>query len=112
RDELRRLLTTGHDELGLDRADAERMALALHERIGAATPAPTAHTLMGLLPNIAAARVANLLDLQGPNLVIDAGGRTLFEVLSAAERWLTCGTADAMLASVFRVGAGEFRQEI
>jgi hypothetical protein len=42
--------------------------------------------------------VAGLFDLQGPNLVIDADDRSVFEVLAAAERWLACGTADVMLA--------------
>ena len=59
---------------------------------------------MGLLPNIAAARVGSMFDLQGPNLVIDAGGRSVLEVLDAAERWLTCGTTDVMLACMLRLG--------
>ena len=30
-----------------------------------------------MLPNLAAARVANLFDLKGPNMVIDAASRTV-----------------------------------
>jgi len=102
RDMLRDLLTAHSAELGLARADAERVANALHERIGASTQPVTPHTLMGLLPNIAAARVASLLDLHGPNAVIDAGSRTVIETLGAAERWLACGTADVMHACMLR----------
>ena len=102
RDELRRVLTTGHAQFGLDRADAQRVADTLHDAIGATTPGVSSHTLMGLLPNIAAARVANLFDLQGPNVVIDAGGRSVLESLAAAERWLTSGTADVMLVTMLR----------
>jgi hypothetical protein len=103
RDELGRMLTANHDEFGMARSDAERVAGALHDAIGANTPAVTPHTLMGLLPNIAAARVASLFDFQGPNLVIDGGGRSVLDVLGGAERWLTSGTADLMLACLLRL---------
>ncbi|MDB4890167.1 MAG: hypothetical protein JWL61_2022 [Gemmatimonadetes bacterium] len=102
RDMLRDVLTANSAELGLARADADRVANTLHERIGASTLPATPHTLMGLLPNIAAARVASLFDLHGPNAVIDAGSRSIIETLGAAERWLACGTADVMLACMLR----------
>jgi 3-oxoacyl-(acyl-carrier-protein) synthase len=105
RDELQRLLTTSHGDLGLERADAERVARKLHQMIGSTTAPLTPHTLMGLLPNIAAARVAALFDLHGPNLVIDAGDRSILEVLAAANRWLERGAADVMLACLLRLEA-------
>jgi acyl transferase domain-containing protein len=104
REELRRLLTSHFAELGIEDADAERIARTLYEITGASTVPVTERSLMGLLPNIAAARVGSMFDLQGPNLVIDAGGRSVLEVLDAAERWLTCGTTDVMLACMLRLG--------
>jgi acyl transferase domain-containing protein len=106
RDELRRLLTGHFADLGIEGGDAERIARTLHEMTGASTPPVTEHSLMGLLPNIAAARVSGMFDLRGPNVVIDAGGRSVLEVLDAAERWLACGTADVMLACMLRLDQG------
>jgi acyl transferase domain-containing protein len=112
REELQRVLTTHHDDLGIAQRDGERVGRALREKIGESTSPVTAHTLMGLLPSLAAARVAGLFDLQGPNLVIDADDRSIPEALGAAERWLTCGTADVMLACMLtsRAPTGDGRK--
>jgi acyl transferase domain-containing protein/NAD(P)-dependent dehydrogenase (short-subunit alcohol dehydrogenase family)/acyl-CoA thioesterase FadM len=76
------------------------------------------YTLPGLMPNVAAGRIANFFDLQGPNLVLDAGpGGSLVEAFSLAEQLLndeTCelvlsGGLNAITASeVFDVNANPF----
>lgn len=102
RDELRRVLSAHASELGVAPVDAEEVAQALHAAIGTATTPISPHTLIGMLPNIAAARVGNLFDLRGPNLAIDAGARSVLEALGAAERWLASGAADVMLVCLLR----------
>jgi acyl transferase domain-containing protein len=111
RDELQRLIAATHADLGLERDDAERVGRKLHHLIGAGTAPLTPHTFMGMLPNIAAARVAGLLDLHGPNLVIDAGGRSALEVLGAAASWLARGMADVTLACLLRLHAHQRPQD-
>ena len=52
----------------------------------------TGYTLQGMMPNVTPGRVANLLDLQGPNLVIDEGRSTLSSALDHAARLLDLGS--------------------
>src|SRR5262249_35160369 len=52
---------------------AARLAAAVRERTRPSGP----YTLSGLMPNLIAGRVSNLLDLRGPNFVVDAGGGSL-----------------------------------
>jgi len=58
-------------ELGEDRLEAIRAAL--QARLGqTATGSPTPESAIGLVPNIAASRVANRFDLHGPAYTVDA----------------------------------------
>src|SRR5439155_14967232 len=61
-------------------------------------PPSTPYTLPGLMPNVAAGRVANVFDLNGPNLVLDAGGSSLFESIALAETWLSSGVCTLVFA--------------
>lgn len=56
------------------------------------------YTLPGIMPNVTSGRVSNLLDLNGPNFVIDAGGASLFEVISTADMLLNADKAQMILA--------------
>jgi 3-oxoacyl-(acyl-carrier-protein) synthase len=107
RDELRRILATNASSLGVTSTEAEHVAQSLHDAIGADTTPITPHTLIGMLPNIAAARVGNVFDLRGPNLAIDAGARSVLEALGAAERWLAGGATDVMLVCLSRPDGNE-----
>lgn len=46
-----------------------------------ATQASGPYTLPGLMPNVSAGRVANLLNLRGPNLIFDTGEESLYTAL-------------------------------
>ncbi|MFE2914003.1 SDR family oxidoreductase [Kitasatospora indigofera] len=58
----------------------------------------------GLMPNIIAARVAQRLDLHGPNMTLDAGRDSVNSALATAVRYLRDGEVD--LALVIGVNAG------
>lgn len=56
------------------------------------------YTLSGLMPNVAAGRVASLFDLNGPNLVVDDGEESLFRALEVAHGFLVHGDCSLVLA--------------
>ncbi|MCB9794626.1 MAG: SDR family NAD(P)-dependent oxidoreductase [Alphaproteobacteria bacterium] len=62
------------------------------------------YTLPGLMPNVAAGRVANHFGLMGPNLVLDRGDRSLWEALRLATQWLGEGSCRAALAGAICSG--------
>lgn len=64
------------------------------------------YTLPGLMPNVISGRIGNLLDLNGPNFVIDSGDFSLFESLSTAENLLSAGRARMVLAGGINGYAG------
>ncbi len=68
--------------------------IAAVERIPRSGP----YTLPGLMPNVAAGRVSSHFDLQGPNLVLDAGRSSLPAALAQAAGWLAEGTCELVLA--------------
>ncbi|HEY6561027.1 MAG TPA: SDR family NAD(P)-dependent oxidoreductase [Polyangiaceae bacterium] len=71
---------------------AERVCQALR---GGSASSP--YALPGLMPNVIAGRVANLLDLHGPNFIVDAGGDSLCEALRAAASMLALADSDLVL---------------
>jgi hypothetical protein len=95
---LQRLLDEQASEFGLDRAHFDRFAHRLADGIFRDNIASNPYTVAGTMPNFAAARVANMFDLNGPSVVIDAGGASLLEALRQAQLWLTFGDADLVLA--------------
>jgi acyl transferase domain-containing protein/NAD(P)-dependent dehydrogenase (short-subunit alcohol dehydrogenase family)/acyl-CoA thioesterase FadM len=60
--------------------------------------ASNAYTLPGLMPNLVAGRVCNVLDLRGPNFVVDAGAQSFLQALLAAETLLRNGSCSIVLA--------------
>ena len=68
------------------------------ERTGAVFPPVTEDTLPGELANIVAGRVANVLNLRGPNFVADAACASSFAAVSAAVEMLVDHRADAFIA--------------
>src|SRR5262249_45427278 len=83
--------------------DFERLTGKLFAAIARANSPSNAYTILGMLPNIAAARVSNVFDLNGPTVVVDAGARTIVETIRAAERWFAFAKADVMLAAGFHL---------
>ncbi|WP_199552798.1 type I polyketide synthase, partial [Streptomyces sp. N35] len=85
---LRELLPElGEDRLGLVRD-------AFQEALGPEGP----ESVIGLVPNFAASRVANRLDLRGPSYTVDAACASSLVALDQAVTELTAGRCDVMLA--------------
>ncbi len=75
------------------RADLDRVDATLRGGGGS-----NAYTLPGLMPNLVAGRVCNLLDLRGPNFVVDAGADSFRQALVAAETLLRHADCSIVLA--------------
>ncbi|MBE2237611.1 MAG: type I polyketide synthase, partial [Caldilineaceae bacterium] len=67
-------------------------------RINAKLPPITEDTMPGELPNIVAGRVANVLNLRGPNFITDAACASSFAAINAAFEMLTQHHVDAVIA--------------
>ncbi|MET7291273.1 SDR family oxidoreductase [Streptomyces griseoloalbus] len=70
----------------------------LRERVRSAIPPSNEDSFPGIMPNIISARVANLLNLHGPNLTVDAGLASVLSALRTALRYLRSGELDFVLA--------------
>ncbi|GAB3508263.1 beta-ketoacyl synthase N-terminal-like domain-containing protein [Amycolatopsis cihanbeyliensis] len=79
---------------GLERERLEQVRAALHEQFGPMRPEAT----IGLVPNLAASRVANRLDLRGPAYTVDAACASSLIAVDQATRELAEGRCDAVLA--------------
>ncbi|WP_425582536.1 beta-ketoacyl synthase N-terminal-like domain-containing protein, partial [Streptomyces synnematoformans] len=77
------------------RAGADVDVAALTARVRALAPESNSDSLPGLMPNVIASRVAQLLDLHGPNMTLDAGPDSSHAALAAACRRLAAGELDA-----------------
>jgi malonyl CoA-acyl carrier protein transacylase len=69
-----------------------------HEIIDQQLPPITEDSMPGELPNIVSGRVANLLDLHGPNFIADAACASSFAAINAAIEMLTQHHVDAVIA--------------
>ncbi|MBP6802786.1 MAG: SDR family NAD(P)-dependent oxidoreductase [Chloroflexi bacterium] len=69
-----------------------------HTVIDQRFPAITEDTMPGELPNVVSGRVANLLNLRGPNFITDAACASSFAALNAAIEMLTQHQVDAVIA--------------
>lgn len=67
------------------------------ERIAETHPPITEDTMPGELPNIVSGRVANMLNLRGPNFITDAACASSFAALKAAVELLVENEADAVI---------------
>ncbi|MGW7236298.1 beta-ketoacyl synthase N-terminal-like domain-containing protein [Streptomyces sp. NPDC054804] len=71
-----------------------RVRAAFTERLGPASP----ESAIGLVPNLAASRIANRLDLRGPAYTVDAACASSLVAVDQAVTELTAGRCDLMLA--------------
>ena len=69
-----------------------------HERMNNQLPPITEDTMPGELANIVAGRVANVLNLRGPNFIADAACASSFAAINAAFEMLTEHHVDAVIA--------------
>ncbi|MFI1071059.1 beta-ketoacyl synthase N-terminal-like domain-containing protein [Streptomyces puniciscabiei] len=79
---------------GLSRAQLGRIRTAFTERLGPDSP----ESAIGLVPNLAASRIANRLDLRGPAYTVDAACASSLVAVDQAVTALTTGRCDLMLA--------------
>ncbi|MFI2205227.1 beta-ketoacyl synthase N-terminal-like domain-containing protein [Streptomyces sp. NPDC020192] len=78
----------------LDAAQLDRVRVAFTERLGPDSP----ESAIGLVPNLAASRIANRLDLRGPAYTVDAACASSLVAVDQAVTELTTGRCDVMLA--------------
>ncbi|MEV5954503.1 beta-ketoacyl synthase N-terminal-like domain-containing protein [Streptomyces sp. NPDC051987] len=71
-----------------------RVREAFTERLGPASP----ESAIGLVPNLAASRIANRLDLRGPAYTVDAACASSLVAVDQAVTELAAGRCDVMLA--------------
>ncbi|WP_326953389.1 beta-ketoacyl synthase N-terminal-like domain-containing protein [Amycolatopsis sp. NBC_01286] len=79
-------------ELDADRLDAVRQAFT--DQLGPEAP----ESAIGLVPNLAASRLANRLDLRGPAYTVDAACASSLIAVDHAVRELASGRCDVVLA--------------
>ncbi|MEU6218147.1 beta-ketoacyl synthase N-terminal-like domain-containing protein [Streptomyces sp. NPDC047022] len=79
---------------GLDSGQLARIREAFTERLGQDSP----ESAIGLVPNLAASRLANRLDLRGPAYTVDAACASSLVALDQAVGELVGGRCDVMLA--------------
>ena len=79
---------------------AQREAMLAHwkDEVTRHFPAVTEDTMPGELPNIVSGRVANVLNLRGPNFITDAACASSFAAVNAAFEMLTEHHVDAVVA--------------
>src|SRR5690606_13751529 len=84
----------------------EQFREALDQQI----PPITEDTMPGELPNIVSGRVANMLNLRGPNFITDAACASSFAAVEAAVEMLTERKVDAVIAGGVdrNMGIGSF----
>ena len=78
----------------LDSGQLDRVREAFTERLGPDSP----ESAIGLVPNLAASRVANRLDLRGPAYTVDAACASSLVAVDQAVSELASGRCDVMLA--------------
>ncbi|MFI1486158.1 beta-ketoacyl synthase N-terminal-like domain-containing protein [Streptomyces sp. NPDC020747] len=78
----------------LDAGQLDRVRAAFIERLGPDSP----ESAIGLVPNLAASRVANRLDLRGPAYTVDAACASSLVAVDQAVSELALGRCDLMLA--------------
>ena len=90
--QLARTLRELMPELGSDRVEQVRQAFA--DALGPNRP----EAAIGLVPNLAASRIANRLDVRGPAYTVDAACASSLVAVDQASSELASGRCDVMLA--------------
>ena len=85
------------EQLGLS-TEAQAEIELLASEVRAATTPSGPYTLPGLMPNLVSGRVANMFDLRGANLVVDAAGASIACALEIAAAKVRRGESKVILA--------------
>jgi acyl transferase domain-containing protein/NAD(P)-dependent dehydrogenase (short-subunit alcohol dehydrogenase family) len=97
-DRLRRQVLAVRDNGTLSNADLNRILDKLVENIRARNVPSGPYTLPGLMPNVTAGRIANMFDLNGPNIVVNMGEHSLLQALFVARQLLAHDDCNIVLA--------------
>ncbi|MBP1467551.1 SDR family NAD(P)-dependent oxidoreductase [Candidatus Chloroploca sp. M-50] len=73
------------------------MLAQFYAEVGRKLPAISEDSMPGELPNIVAGRVANVLNLRGPNFITDAACASTFAAVASAVEMLSEGHVDAVI---------------
>ncbi|WP_420628265.1 SDR family NAD(P)-dependent oxidoreductase [Candidatus Leptofilum sp.] len=94
----------------LPAATREAILTGWHNHIDQQIPPITEDSMPGELPNIVSGRVANMLNLRGPNFITDAACASSFAAVEAAVEMLTEHKIDAVIAGGVdrNMGIGSF----
>ena len=104
-DRLRRQVLSAHRNGSLSEADVTRVLDKIIDRIRSRNVASGPYTLPGLMPNVTAGRITHMFDLNGPNIVIDAGRHSLPLSLFAAQQLLSHGACRMVLAGAINANS-------
>lgn len=104
-DRLGRTLEAALITHGTPLDSARHVAHALRDALKGRSAPSNAYTLIGIMPNILTGRIANMYDTMGPNMVVDAGKRSLLEAIRAATQMLAAGTCDLVLTGAVNATA-------
>ncbi|RXZ38199.1 SDR family NAD(P)-dependent oxidoreductase [Oxalobacteraceae bacterium CAVE-383] len=100
-----RKLKTALLAAGCSPADAEIAGGALDNGLKDPVPPSNPYTLVGMMPNLVAGRVANTFNLMGPNLVIDTGQSSLLSAIGVAGSYLRHRISDFVLTGAVNATA-------
>ncbi len=96
--EYARWLTSVNEFAQLPVGVRENILSGFHDVMDKSLPQITEDTMPGELPNIVSGRVANVLNLRGPNFITDAACASSFAAIESAIDALSHGDVDAVIA--------------
>ena len=105
-DRLRRKFSEHTGNGRISSTDLNRILTKLIERIQTRNIPSGPYTLPGLMPNVTAGRIANMFDLNGPNIVIDMGRNSLLQSLFVARQLLNHNDCKIVLAGGINASNG------
>lgn len=97
-DRLRRQAQAAGDNGALSSTDRNRIVDKLVTRIQTRNVPSGPYTLPGLMPNVTAGRIANMFDLNGPNIVVNMGEYSAVQGLFVARQLLAHDDCEIVLA--------------
>jgi acyl transferase domain-containing protein/NAD(P)-dependent dehydrogenase (short-subunit alcohol dehydrogenase family) len=109
-DRLQRQVLEQSQHDGLSGADLNRILDKLIKCIRERNVPSGPYTLPGLMPNVTASRIANMFDLNGPNIVIDMGPHSLQQSLFVARQLLAHGDCKIVLAGGINANSSRDRE--
>jgi len=110
-DRLRRQVLEPRENAKLSNADLNRILDKLVACIRARNVPSGPYTLPGLMPNVTAGRIANMFDLNGPNIVLNMGDHSLLQSLFVARQLLAHDDCKIVLAGGINANAASDRGE-